>query len=315
MSVNSVCILGGTGFVGSALAGDLNTSGLEVKVLTRRRERNRHLLVLPKVQLIEADVHDPAMLAHHFRGCDAVINLVGILNERGHDGKGFEHAHVALARKVLQACQDAGVVRLLHMSALNADALHGPSHYQRTKGEAENYVHDFAGERLVVTSFRPSVIFGPDDSFINRFATLLKLSPGVFPLACPDARFAPVYVGDVSDAFVRTLKEKSSHRRRIDLCGPRDYTLKALVEYTAQVLGLKRRIIGLPDTLSHLQAQVLEYVPGKPFSLDNYRSLSVDSVCKGGERCPTSLESIAPYYLGKKGKGARYQKFRGEYRE
>ncbi len=216
MSEQTICVLGGTGFVGRHLVSRLAERRLQVKVLTRRRERHRALLVLPTVKLIEADVHDQAALNQHFQGCDTVINLVGILNERGHDGAGFRRAHVELARAVFAACQQSGVRRLLQMSALGADAAAGPSFYLRSKGEAEDYVHAHAGEHLKVTSFRPSVIFGPDDSFINRFAGLLRFSP-VLPLACPHARFAPVYVGDVADAFMAALSDKTTYGKRIEL--------------------------------------------------------------------------------------------------
>ena len=296
MYVQNTCILGGTGFVGGHLVTRLAKQRLQVKVLTRRRERHRALLVLPTVKLIESDIHDPAQLQHHFQGCDVVINLVGILNEKGRDGSGFRRVHVELAHKIIQACKNNRVTRLLHMSALGAHPTRGASFYQRTKGEAEDYVHANASEGLNITSFRPSVIFGPDDSFINRFATLLKLSP-ILPLACPNVRFAPVYVGDVADAFAAALTDSTTYGRRYDLCGPREYPLKAIVQYTASVMGIKRRVIGLPDRLSKLQAMMLEYIPGKPMSLDNYRSLTQDNICRNGEHCPTSLESIVPSYL------------------
>lgn len=296
MSIQEICVLGGTGFVGRHLLSRLVDQHLQVKVLTRRRERHRALLVLPTVKLIEADVHDPTQLQRHLQGCDAVINLVGILNEEGRNGSGFRRVHVELAHKAIKACQDQHVQRLLHMSALGAHATQGASFYLRTKGEAEDYVHAKAGESLNVTSFRPSVIFGPEDSFINRFAGLLKFAP-ILPLACPNARFAPVYVGDVADAFAAALNDSSTHGQRYDLCGPREYTLNALVQYTASVMGVKRLVIGLPDRLSRVQASILEYVPGKPMSLDNYRSLTQDSVCRDGKRYSTTLESVVPQYL------------------
>ncbi len=298
MRAHMICVLGGAGFVGRHLVSRLAEQRLEVRVLTRRRERHRELLVLPTVKLIEADVHDEAALHQHLQGCDTVVNLIGILNEKGHDGAGFQHVHVELAHKLIRACKDNGVFRLLHMSALGAHAFAAPSHYLRTKGAAEEYVHAAAEENFKVTSFRPSVIFGPEDSFINRFATLLKFSP-ILPLACADARFAPVYVGDVVDAFVASLNDPSSFGKRRDLCGPREYTLKTVVQYTAQVMGVKRLVIALPDPLSKLQAAVLEYFPGKPLSLDNYHSLTLDSVCRDGTPCPTTLESVAPRYIGK----------------
>lgn len=310
MGIDNICILGGTGFVGSQLASRLAGSGCNVKILTRRRERRRDLLVLPTASIVQTNVYDPEQLAEMVRGCDAVINLVGILNESGFDGSGFQRAHVELAQTVVQACQKAGVRRLLHMSALNADE-NGPSHYLRTKGQAETLVHN--QDQLDVTSFRPSVIFGPQDSFINRFATLLQMSPLVFPLACPDARFAPVYVGDVVDAFVAALDDHSTHGQRVSLCGPREYTLREIVEYTAKTMGQRRAVIGLWHWASRIQAALLEIVPGKPFSLDNFNSLSVDSVCKGGSSCPTSMESIVPEYLGRRGTQARLNRSRADY--
>jgi len=308
MKINTVCVLGGTGFVGSHLVARLIASGRRVKVITRRRERHRDLLVLPGVSLIEGDVNDPATLKRHFTGCDAVVNLIGILNEKGHDGSGFRRAHVDLSRHVAETCRATGVKRLLHMSALGADAGTGTSLYQRTKGEAESLVRTQSGDTKV-TIFRPSVIFGPGDSFLNRFAGLLRIAP-VLPLACPGARFAPVYVGDVVTRFVDSLEDAGTFGQRYDLCGPKVYTLKELVQYTARTLGLRRAIIGLPDWASRLQATVFEYVPGKPFSLDNYRSLQRDNVCPGGGTCPTSLESVAPRYLGRNDRESRIQRLR-----
>ena len=299
MAIHSVCILGGSGFVGSHIVSQLSASGHSTRVLTRRKSSCRHLLVLPNVEVVETDIHDQNNLDRAFSNMDAVINLVGILNEKGHSGEGFRRAHVELPRKMLNACHQNQVRRILHMSALNADANSGPSHYLRSKGEGENHVHAFAG-KIAVTSFRPSVIFGREDSFFNRFAQLLRLSPLVFPLACPQARFAPVYVEDVARCFVDALEDKSSYGERYDLCGPRDYTLKQLVEYTARLLGLKRRIIGLPDVISRLQAQLLEFAPGKPFSVDNYHSLSQDSVCNQGRIMPTAIESVMPYFIGER---------------
>jgi uncharacterized protein YbjT (DUF2867 family) len=315
MKIRTLCVLGGTGFVGRHLVHRLAATGRHVRVLTRHRERHRDLLVLPTVDLIEADVHDPAALREHFQGCQAVVNLVAILNERGADGSGFRAVHVELPRKIVETCLAQGVWRLLHMSALHADAARGPSRYLYTKGEGEDLVHAAAEQGLQVTSFRPSVIFGPDDRFLNRFARLLRLSPWVFPLACPEARFAPVYVGDVVQACVNALENRAAIGRRYELCGPRVYTLRELVEFIARTAKLRRVVIGLGDGLSRLQAKVLERVPGKPFTTDNYLSLQVDSVC--GENglaelgiTPASVEAIAPRYL-RRPSGPRFHSDRG----
>ena len=307
---NSICILGGTGFVGRYIAGRLADSGKRVRVLTRNRDQHRDLLVLPNLELVEADIFDSSALETHIKGMDAVINLVGILNEKQHNGDGFRKAHVELPKSILGACLKLHVPRIIHMSALNADANLGTSFYLRTKGEGENALHTYSSSRLAVTSFRPSVIFGPGDSFLNRFAGLLKSVPLAFPLACANARFAPVYVGDVADRFIHAIDDKSTYAKRYDLCGPEQYSLKELVEYTASLLGLKRRVISLPDFLSRWQAYMLEWFPGKPFSIDNYRSLQLDSICEANGHEPTSLAMIAPSYLGDVNRQSSYDVLR-----
>jgi len=310
MKHNTICILGGTGFVGKQIASRLVSRGKRVRILTRNRNNHRDLLVLPTIELVEADVFDSTQLKKHIKGMDAVINLIGILNEKQHNGDGFRKAHVELPKSLLGSCLDLNIARILHMSALNADANLGTSFYLRTKGEGENTLHTFSTERLAVTSFRPSVIFGPGDSFLNRFAGLLTVMPYFFPLACPNARFAPVYVGDVADRFVQALDDKSTYGRRYDLCGPEQYSLQQLVEYTARILGLKRRVIGLPDFVSKMQANILEWFPGKPFSVDNYNSLKLDSVCQSGEHEPTTLDMVVPSFLGNANKQTEYDTLR-----
>jgi len=307
MILKRICILGGTGFVGKTLANRLNKDGYQLRVLTRNREQRRDdLIVLPSVELIEADIHDQEQLNTRLAGCDAVINLVGILNEKGRDGSGFRRAHVELTGKIIQACSANAIVRLLYMSALNADAVNGPSHYLRTKGEAEDRVHQAAGIRA--TSFRPSVIFGPRDRFFNRFAALLKMTPMFFPLACAGTRFAPVFVEDVAEAMARTLTDPDSYGRRFTLVGPKTYTLQQLVQYTAQCLGINRTVIPLPALLARLQAALFDFVPGKPFSTDNYLSATIDSISDHNDLRtlginPTPVAAVVPQYLGR-----RYQR-------
>ena len=297
MPIKKICVLGGSGFVGTHIINLLSKANKSTVVLTKRKAHCGHLTLLPNVTVIETDIHNQSNLDKHTQGCDAVINLVGILNERQHNGDGFRHVHVELPRKILNACHHNNIQRLLHMSALNADASSSPSRYLRTKGEGENQVHAFAG-KLNVTSFRPSVIFGREDAFFNRFASLLKITPWFFPLACANTRFAPVYVNDVARSFVNAIEDKSTYGNRYNLCGPREYTLKQLVEYTSTTIGHKHTVIGLPDLISQIQALILEWVPGKPFSIDNFQSLQVDSVCPEGPTQNTTIESVVPYYLG-----------------
>jgi NADH dehydrogenase len=305
MSALRIAVLGGTGFVGHSLSLRLVEAGHAVRILTRRRERHRDLLVLPDTQLIEADVHNPAVLKREFAGCDAVVNLVGVLNAPGRNGRGFERAHAELPAKVVQACRQAGVPRLLHMCALHASP-DGPSHYLRSKARGEQIVLEAESGELHVTSFRPSVIFGPRDSFTNLFARLLRRTPFVFPLACAEARLQPVYVEDVARAFVHALDRHETHGRRYNLCGPRVYTLREILAYLARVQGLRRRILPLGPRLSRLQALLLQFAPGQPFTPDNYRSLQVASVCDAPFPpvfgiTPASVEEIVPTYLGRAG--------------
>ncbi len=313
MSIEHVCILGGTGFVGRHIVSRLAERGIRVRIPTRHPQRHRDLKVLPQVELVAGDTHDPATLSRFFAGSDAVINLVGILNEKGHDGSGFQKVHAEFTAQALAAAEARGVRRFVQMSALKADMPDPPSHYLRSKAAAERAV--FATKAFPVTVFRPSVIFGPEDSFLNRFAGLLKIAP-FMPLARAEARFAPVFVGDVADHFVHCLEDPETYGKGFELCGPRIYTLHDLVRYTGRLTGRRRPILALPDWAGRLQASVFEFLPGKPLSRDNLASLSIDSVCTGETLpCPTLLESVAPAYLGQEGHQARLQRLRMGKRE
>ena len=315
MTDQRVCIVGGTGFVGRHLVCELARRGIATRVLTRRRERHRQLLVFPTCEVLETDVHLTDALAAGFIGCAAVVNLAGILHARQRPGESFSAVHAELPQRVAEACHRSGVDRLLHMSALNAGPA-APSEYLKTKGEGEANVHRLADRALAVASYRPSVIFGQGDDFFNRFATLLSLSPGVLPLACPQSRFAPVHVADVVQAFVHHLIDQRPSGERYDLCGPREYALRELVEYTAETIEVKNWVLGLGDGVSRLQGQLLGLLPTPPFSYDNYLSLKVDSVLTGEDGfarlgiSPTTLESVVPTYLGDRNRTARYRSFR-----
>jgi len=307
-----VCVLGGSGFVGRHLVEKLVERGDFVVVPSRRRERAKHLITLPTVDVVQANVNDPATLARLFTGCDAVVNLVGVLQGlRGNPyGPDFAQAHVELPNKVIAACMATRVPRLLHMSALKA-APDGPSEYLRSKGDGEEAVVAARGE-LAATIFRPSVVFGPEDNFLNLFARLQRRLPVIF-LACPEAKFQPVYVDDVARAFVASLDADEAIGRSYDLVGPTVYSLRELVECAGCLSGHPRAIVGLGPRLSYLQAWAMEFAPGKPMSRDNYYSLQIDSVSEA--RLPfglqaTPLEAVAPVFLKGVYPRSRYSVFR-----
>ncbi len=314
MRINRVCILGGSGFVGQHLVARLAADHIACRVVTRHPERHRELQVLPGVELVAANLFDPQALTQMLSGCQAVINLVGILNESGRHAT-FDKLHVGLVEAIAQAAPPAGVRRFLQMSGLNADAGQGVSRYLRSKGAGEEAAHRLAASGIQVTSFRPSVIFGRGDSFFNRFATLLSWTPGIFPLACPKARLAPVFVGDVVEAMARALSQEEAAGQRYDLCGPAEYSLLELVRYTARLIGWQGVVIGLPAGLSWFQAALLGLAPGRPFTRDNYRSLQVPSVCRHNGLTnlgiePTAIQTEVPPYLAAASERDRYLNIR-----
>jgi uncharacterized protein YbjT (DUF2867 family) len=316
MKNRNFLVLGGSGFVGRHLIAQLAARGARITVPTRRYERAKHLTLLPTVEVIECSVGDAGTLARLARGKDAVVNLVGVLHSRrgrvrgpNDYGPDFAAAHVELALAAASACREAGVGRLVHMSAIGA-AADAPSEYLRSKGFGEKAV--LAADDLAVTVFRPSVIFGPEDRFLNLFARLARWFP-VLPLACPDALFQPVYVGDVAAAFVAALERRDSAGRAFELGGPRRYRLRELVEYVCRITGRRRLVIGLPGWAAWLQARAMELLPVPLLTRDNLRSMRVPSVTD--EPLPfglraTALEAAAPAWLAPSGPRERYPQLR-----
>ena len=273
LTSKQLVVLGGSGFVGSHLLPRLIRDGHRIVLLSRNREQRRALGVLPGVHIHSVDVYDANALRRQFEGADAVINLVGILNAFGEQT--FQRAHVDLTQRVLGACQAAGVSRLHHMSALKAGQ--GLSQYLKSKGEAEAQVRNSS---IDWTIYQPSVMFGADGGLVSRFATLLRQMP-VLPLARAPSKMAPTWAGDVAEAMARCIgDDKLGIDRSFELYGPDVLTLGEIVHMIRDTMGLHTPIMALPDSLGRLQAQVAQMLPGKPFSLDNFRSLRTDSVGK-----------------------------------
>lgn len=297
MTIKTVCLLGGAGFVGSSIVAKLDAAGYAIKVLSRRRESAKHLILLPNVQVVECDVMNNHALKEALIGADAVINLIGILHEN--HKVTFEEMHHQLPRRIAQLCENLGIQRLMHMSALQASS-HAPSQYLVSKAKGEAAIDDF-NKKLDLTIFRPSVIFGRHDSFLNLFANLVKYLP-VIVLAKPDAKFQPIWVEDVASCFVNALENIDTYDKTYELGGPTIYTMRELVQKVMDILGKQRPIIGLNDRLSMAQAFAMELLPIKLMTRDNIKSMALDSVTHQSiavelNVVPTSLEVVVPEYL------------------
>ncbi len=310
-----IALLGATGFVGSHLLLALSRRGHVCRGICRNVYRDRELRLIPRVELVAGDAHDVDSLKSALAGMDAVVNLVGILNERGRGGKGFRRAHVDTVENLLEACRANAVRRFVQVSAINAGK--GDSHYLRTKGEAEERLSACADVNANIV--RPSVIFGEGDSFFNRFARLVRWLP-VLPLACPSARLQPVWVGDVAAAIATALERPDLAGETLELAGPRVYTLRELVNLTARLSGASCRIVGLPDALSRLQGLLMDFVPGKPFSTDNYKSLQWDNVTDDNALPrlgiePQPVKPVVSGYLRGSPRQQRFHRFRDTRRQ
>jgi len=310
MHEQSVVLFGGTGFIGSHLAARLSEHAVSTVVPTRHEAHAMHLMPLG-VDIEQVDLNDDAALRWLVAGRTAVINLIGILHSRRGDpyGPDFRRVHVELPRRIVAACAAEGVPRYLHMSALGANR-HGKSMYQRSRADGEAVA---ASEPAVAaTIFRPSVVFGPEDRFLNMFARLQRHLP-IVPLACYHARFQPVYVGDVAEAYVRALLDPHTAGFTYELGGPQVYELGELVRLAGRYAGHERRIIALPDALARLQAMFFEMLPGEPvITRDNLDSMKVDNVVHPSTDNKvltttalgiklTALEAVAPQYLAPPG--------------
>lgn len=339
MNIQKICVLGGSGFVGRHLVPQLCARGHSVRVLVRRRESAKQLIVLPTVEVIEADFQDPVELESQLAGMDAVINLVGILNEKraGRVDKpqarrgDFHAIHIELPRRIVHACAANGVRRLLHMSALGADP-NARSAYLRSKGIGEIIVRE-AGVRhqdhenwylngpkfvhgygLETTIFRPSVIFGRDDHFLKLLGKLVRYLP-VIPLGSPSALFQPIYVEDVALAFCNSIQNRATYGRSFNLCGPQRYTLEELVRFVAEASGRKPTIMALSQRLSYAQAWLFELLPGKLVTRDNLASMQYENVCSEAIAhelgvVPTALEAVARQFLSGNNREASLQRMR-----
>ena len=303
-----IVIFGGTGFIGREVAARLIRAGAYVTVLARRPYRNKEMLVQPRLRLVQGDVRDPMAVGQALSGQDAAINLVGIL-----DGtpRQMQALHVDWPRRLVDSGRE--LKRLVHVGAVNADT-GSDSRYLATKGQGEEIIR---GAGVPWTILSPSVVYGNGDTFFNRFALLLRLAPGVMPVIRPEARFSPVFVGDVAEAIIASLTRDDLSGKRLALGGPEEWTMRQVVEYTRSQIGVRRLLVNVPRAVAKMQARVMGLLPGRPFSLDQYHTLQVDAVA-GPEDLrmigiePTAVDTIVPAYLGKSRKQVLYDRFRHE---
>lgn len=304
MNPSRILIVGGSGFIGEHVAARLAARNCRLLVPSRRAERARHVLTLPTARLVQADLTDPSVVESLVGQVDAVINLVGILHGSYAEpyGAEFAEAHVELPRRLAAACASTGVRRLVHVSALGVSdnpEIPGASMYLRSKADGERAIRETPG--VDWTIFRPSVVFGPQDRFLNTFANLARRLP-VIPIARADARFQPVYVGDVAQAIVNALNTPATIGHTYELAGPDVHTLGELVRLAARWSDHPRPVFELPYTLGQLQAALLGALPNPLMSSDNFASMNVDNVASGPIAPelgidPTPLAAVAPEYL------------------
>ncbi|WOF42564.1 complex I NDUFA9 subunit family protein [Sphingopyxis indica] len=289
-----ITVLGGGGFIGRYVVQRLLARGARVRIAQREPRQATFLKPLGglgQTQFVAADVRNPASVARAVRGSDAVINLVGSFDD-------MQAVQAAGAKHVAEAVRDAGVRRLVHLSAIGADT-NSPSAYGRSKGEGEAAVRAaFPGAVIL----RPSIVFGREDKFINRFATMIRMMP-VVPVIAPAAKFQPVYAGDVADAAVAGL-DASAAGRTFELGGPEILTMTALQHWIAAAIGRKRLFVEVPDAVGAALASAIGWLPGAPITRDQWLMLQVANIVAGGSEglaqlgiVPTALADVAEGWL------------------
>ena len=300
-----VTVVGASGFIGRYVVQELCRQGLRVRAVCRHTQRAlflKPLGELGQVEIIAADILKPESLAPAVAGADEVINLVGTLKGR------FESIHADAAEALARLAQQAGASAFVQVSAIGADA-DSPSRYGRSKADGEARVkHAFPGATII----RPSVVFGPEDNFINRFARMVSLLP-IVPVVKPEARFQPVWVGDVARAVALAAADSRQYAgKTFELGGPRTYALRELVEWIAGVIRCRRLFLPLPDTASEGLA-ALGFLPGAPITKDQWLMLQRDNVVAKGAKgleafgmVPVSLEAAAPEWLVRYRKHGRF---------
>ena len=296
MQGSILTIFGGSGFIASEIVYKLSESFKEIRLLTRNTQACNHLTVIKNVQIYLYDSSNVSSYSIHLNESDIIINTVGILNES--KKQSFEDIHFNFVKKIINKSKECSVKKFIQLSALNADES-GLSKYLQSKGKADKYISSISSASFKTVILRPSIVFGEKDSFFNRFKSLLKLLP-VFPLACPNSMFSPVYVKDLTE-FIKEASLTDKYDNMIqNVTGPKDYKFIELINFILSTMKIKRLIIPLNYSLSKLQAFAFTYLPGNIFTLDNFKSLQLDNISTGGLKGTSSIEEFVPPYLDNK---------------
>ena len=308
MQKDILTIFGGSGFIASEVVYKLHKHFKEIRLLTRNTQACNHLKVIKNINIHLYDPLNPSSYSMHISKSDTIINTVGILNEsRKHS---FNDIHFDFVKKIINKSKECSVGKFIHLSALNADE-NGPSKYLQSKGKADKYISSISSSSFRTVILRPSIVFGEKDSFFNRFKSLLKIIP-VFPLACPNSMFSPVYVKDLTE-FIKISSLTDEYDNLVqNVTGPKDYKFIELIQFILYTMKIKRLIIPLNYTLSKLQALAFTYLPGNIFTLDNFKSLQKDNISLGGLKGTSTIEEFVPPYLDdRKNKLDMYRKNSG----
>ncbi|TXG84733.1 MAG: complex I NDUFA9 subunit family protein [Sphingomonadales bacterium] len=296
-----VTVIGGSGFLGRYVVQQLAKAGHRVRVAVRHPELALFLKPLGavgQIQIVQANVRYPASIARAVAGASAVVNLVGILFPTGRQT--FDRVQAEGAQCIAAAAAAAQVKTLVHVSAIGADA-QSTAHYARTKGEGEAHVRAAFPAAVIL---RPSLVFGPEDGFFNRFAGLAQIAP-VMPVICGDSRFQPVYVGDVAAAIAKAVDAPADFAgKTFELGGPHVWTFRDLLKYILKEIRIDRPLVDIPLPLARLKAAFLGLLPRPLLTLDQLKLLARDNVVSPGatglkafDIAPTPVEAIVPNYL------------------
>lgn len=311
MKKQTICIFGGTGFLGQSITRELANTGARVKIATRIPESAYDLKLygdVGQIVPVVCDYNNDTSVAAAIEGCDIVINLIGILFQKGKSK--FKKAHIETPTKIATVCANQNIEKFIHISALGVDV--SQSKYAKSKQEGENKIKEIFPN---VTILRPSVVFGPDDEFFNMFAKLASILPALPLIGGGKTKFQPVFVGDIADAVTNIVTDNThqSAGKTYELGGPQIVSFKEIYEILLYQINRKRALISVPWGVAKMQGCVMGFLPKPPLTVDQVRSLKFDNIVSEDALkltdlgvIPTAMDSILPQYLKCYKRGGRF---------